>query len=149
MKARALTCLSLVLAMSLPALAQELIPEPPRMPPERWPPQRRLQPFELKSQKADVTVRDQVAKVTLEPVFHNPNRWQIEGIFMMHLPAGAQVQDLQMTVNGTEFKAELLDSDKARTIYNNIVRQRRDPALLELVGHQLIRVRVFPIAPNG
>ncbi|MGH7673344.1 MAG: VWA domain-containing protein, partial [Gemmatimonadales bacterium] len=34
---------------------------------------------------------------------------------------------------------------QARAIYESIVRQKRDPALIELVGQGLIRARVFPI----
>lgn len=41
-----------------------------------------------------------------------------------------------------------MDADRARGIYEKIVRQKRDPALTELVGHGLVRARVFPIEPG-
>src|SRR5437879_3763780 len=37
---------------------------------------------------------------------------------------------------------------QARGIYETIVRQKRDPALVELAGHGLLRARVFPINPG-
>ncbi|HEX6070170.1 MAG TPA: VWA domain-containing protein, partial [Longimicrobiaceae bacterium] len=37
---------------------------------------------------------------------------------------------------------------EARRIYEEIVRRRKDPALIELAGHGLIRARVFPINPG-
>src|SRR5437016_3983558 len=41
-----------------------------------------------------------------------------------------------------------MDAAQARAIYEAIVRQKRDPALIELAGQGLIRARVFPIAPG-
>jgi Ca-activated chloride channel family protein len=41
-----------------------------------------------------------------------------------------------------------LRADEARAIYDEIVRQYRDPALLEYVGSDLIQANVFPIPPG-
>ena len=38
--------------------------------------------------------------------------------------------------------------DEARGIYDAIVRQLRDPALLEYVGQDAIQANVFPIPPG-
>ncbi|MCS6951188.1 MAG: VIT and VWA domain-containing protein, partial [bacterium] len=40
-------------------------------------------------------------------------------------------------------------ADEARRIYESFVRRQQDPALLEFVGHNLLRLRVFPIPANG
>src|SRR5206468_6903486 len=45
-------------------------------------------------------------------------------------------------------RGEAMDATQARSIYEAIVRQKRDPALIELAGQGLIRARVFPIAPG-
>ena len=37
----------------------------------------------------------------------------------------------------------------SRGIYESIVRQRRDPALLEFVGTRLFRASIFPIPPRS
>jgi Ca-activated chloride channel family protein len=41
-----------------------------------------------------------------------------------------------------------MDAAQARSIYEAIVRRKRDPALIELAGHGLIRASVFPINPG-
>ncbi|MEZ5988642.1 MAG: VWA domain-containing protein, partial [Planctomycetota bacterium] len=41
------------------------------------------------------------------------------------------------------------DSRHARQVYEDIVRRRRDPALLEYAGHGVLRLRVFPVPANG
>src|SRR5207249_3735562 len=43
---------------------------------------------------------------------------------------------------------EPMDAAQARAIYEEIVRRKRDPALIELAGHGLLRARVFPIGPG-
>jgi Ca-activated chloride channel homolog len=114
-----------------------------------WPHRHGLQPINLVSQKMDVRIRDQVAHVTIDATFHNPNAHEIEGMYFTNVPAGAQINDLTMIVNGKEMKAELLDAKKAREIYNAIVQARRDPAILELVGQQMIKLSIFPIGANS
>ena len=54
-----------------------------------------------------------------------------------------------MTVGDTLLKGEVLDADRAREVYESIVRQRRDPGLLEYCGRGLFRARVWPIPPRG
>ena len=54
-----------------------------------------------------------------------------------------------MDINGKQAEAELLPADKARSIYEDIVRKMRDPALLEYVGRDAFKVRIFPIEPHG
>ena len=54
-----------------------------------------------------------------------------------------------MEINGKQVEAELLATDKARGIYEEIVRKVKDPALLEYAGRDLFKVRIFPIEGNS
>ena len=45
--------------------------------------------------------------------------------------------------------AGLVPKDEARRIYEDIVRTKRDPALLEYMGRGLYRTSVFPIPPGA
>ena len=54
-----------------------------------------------------------------------------------------------MTVNGKRVAAEILDSDKARGIYEGIVSKLRDPAILEFADRNTLRARIFPIAAGA
>jgi len=53
-----------------------------------------------------------------------------------------------MWVDGTPIEAKLMPAGEARAVYDAIVRQLRDPALLEYVGHDAIQANVFPIPPG-
>jgi len=105
--------------------------------------------LELRAHQVDVRIDDQVAVTTVEHVFYNPSPGRVEGHFMFPLPRGAQVDKVSMDVNGVDTDAELLDADKARRIYEDIVRRMRDPALLEYCDAGLIRARIFPIEPQS
>jgi Ca-activated chloride channel family protein len=81
--------------------------------------------------------------------FHNPNPSRIEGSFVFPVPKGAHLDRFTMDIDGKQVEAELLSADKARHIYEDIVRKMRDPALLEYAGRDLFKVRIFPIEPHG
>lgn len=95
--------------------------------------------------RVTIDVADRIAMTTVEMKFTNQGEGLAEGQFLFPLPMGAAVQELVMFINGQAIEAKLLRADEARAIYDEIVRQYRDPALLEYVGRDLIQASVFPI----
>jgi len=124
---------------------------PPQPPHQPWNPRpiHRFTPLEIRSVQAEVSIRDQVAQTKITQEFYNPNPSRLEGTFILPLPKGAHLEKFKMEVNGKMTEAELLTADKARGIYEEIVRKAQDPALLEYVGRELIKVRIFPIEPHS
>jgi Ca-activated chloride channel homolog len=112
------------------------------------PPVWNFEGLEIPYQRVDVTIADQVATTRIEQVFRNPNDWLLEGTYFFPLPKGAAVSQLTMWVDGVPIEAKILGRDEARGIYDAIVRQLRDPALLEYVGQDAIQANVFPIPPR-
>jgi Ca-activated chloride channel family protein len=53
-----------------------------------------------------------------------------------------------MLIDGEPIEATIYSAEEARRIYDDIVRQLRDPALLEYVGRGLVQASVFPIQPG-
>ena len=100
-------------------------------------------------QRVNVTIDNQVAATHIEQLFVNENDWLLEGAYLFPLPEGAAVSQLTMWVDGAPIEAKILEKDEARAIYDQIVRQLRDPALLEYVGSSAIQANVFPIPPNS
>lgn len=105
-------------------------------------------PLPLVRENIDTSIEDQAATTVVEQTFRNPANARIEGTFLFPLPEGAAVSDFGMTVNGQMIQAELLDADKARRVYEEIVRQQKDPGLLEYLGRAMFRARIFPIEAN-
>ncbi len=142
----------LIAAMLVPAVqAQDPLPT---LPAEPLPPLDsqasiwRMEGLEIPYQHVDVTIEGQVATTHIEQLFRNEGEWLLEGNYFFPLPAGAAVSQLTMWVNGEPIEAKILDKEEARSIYDEIVRQLRDPALLEYVGNDAVQANVFPI-PAG
>lgn len=109
----------------------------------------REQPFQVKQHLVNVFIRDGVAETTIEQTFVNTSSTPQEGEYWFPVPEGAAVTRFTLTVGDRAVEARLLPKEEARRIYENIVRQRRDPALLEFAERNLLRARVFPIPPKG
>lgn len=124
-------------------------PRPPIAPPVVLPSRQEFMPLEVTFHHVDVKVRDQVAVTSVDQEFYNPSDRQLEGTYLFPIPKGAQLDRFSMDVNGKQVSAELLPADKARQIYEDIVRSMRDPALLEYAGRDLLKARIFPIEARG
>lgn len=105
--------------------------------------------FEVKEMSLDARLRDQVAEVRVSQTFHNPGSVALEAEYLFPIPEGAAIQDLVLLADGKELPGKLLSKEEARRIYEEIVRRKRDPALLEYMGQGLYRTSVFPIPPGA
>ncbi|MHC4661354.1 MAG: VIT domain-containing protein [Planctomycetota bacterium] len=113
------------------------------------PPPRPLVPIAVNWHRVNVEIENQVATTNIDQEFYNPNNMQLEGEYIFPIPENAAFKSFSMFMGGKEVKGEILDADKAREIYMSIVRRRKDPALLEYVGRDMFRARVFPIPARG
>jgi Ca-activated chloride channel family protein len=95
-----------------------------------------------------VAVSGRVARVTVEEWFRNNGSVMDEGMYHFPLPGEAVFSSYSLWQGDQELRGEAMDATQARAIYEAIVRQKRDPALIELAGQGLIRARVFPIGPG-
>ncbi len=122
------------------------IPHPQPLP---MPPRPPFNPFPLqvKYHHVDVNIQDLVALTSIDQVFYNPTAQRLEGYYIFPIPQNAVIKKFTMNINGKEMEAEMLDAEKARKIYEDIVRKQLDPALLEYMGRGLFKVRIFPIEP--
>ena len=143
----ALRVFGLVCAVVLPlapAAAQGWI-EPTRPFPVPTAPRRGIEKVRSAVQ---VAVVGRVARVTVEEWFRNTGALLDEGNYLYPLPGEAVFSDFSLWQGDQELKGEPMDAAQARAIYEEIVRRKRDPALIELAGHGLLRARVFPIGPG-
>ena len=95
-----------------------------------------------------VSVTGRIARVAVEEWFRNTGPLMDEGTYFYPLPGEAVFSDFSLWQGDRELKGEPMDAAQARAIYEEIVRRKRDPALIELAGHGLLRARVFPINPG-
>lgn len=130
---------------STPAHAngQLIIPAPPI-------PRPRFQPLVLERQEVKTIIDGQIARTHIRQIWRNNNSMQLEGEFLFPLPADrATMSDFVLWMDGRKLKFETMEAGKARNIYENIVRQMRDPGLLEHAGDGLLKCRIYPIPAHG
>jgi len=95
-----------------------------------------------------VVVQGRVARVTVEEWFRNTGGGLAEGTYHFPLPGEAVFSGYSLWQGEQELRGEMMDAAQARGIYEEIVRRKKDPALIELAQHGLLRARVFPINPG-
>lgn len=89
-----------------------------------------------------------VARVEVEEQFRNAGGGLAEGNYLYPMPGEAVFTDFSLWMGENQVHGEVMNAEQARAVYEDIVRRLRDPALLTLEGHGLIRARIFPIQPG-
>ena len=139
-----------ILALTVPLFGHVII-RPPHPHPWPHPRPRPVRPelkWSITSHDVDIKVRHQVASVVSTQTVVNQGSGMIEVQLMFPVPAGAAIKNLTLMVDGKEFAGKLLDAKAARATYEEIVRRRKDPALLEYVGMGMFKTSAFPLLPN-
>jgi Ca-activated chloride channel family protein len=131
-----------LLALASPLAADGIIIPHPR-------PGEHIPPLTVKYHRVSVEIRDQVARTSIDQVFVNNHDRDIEGTFIFPLPENAAISEFVLYVGEKKVEGEILDSREARRVYEDIVRQLKDPGLLEYIGRNTFRARVYPIPARG
>ncbi|MFH0939158.1 MAG: VIT domain-containing protein [Planctomycetota bacterium] len=98
----------------------------------------------------NVSINGQTSTTTLVVNIFNPTPRRQEAEMLVPVPDKAVIKSFSYGSGaGGEPTAQLLPREEARRIYNQIVSQMRDPAIVEFAGLNLIRTCVFPVEPNG
>ncbi len=95
--------------------------------------------------KVQVDIRDQIARTVIEESFVNHTPMVLEGVFYFPLPAGASISSFGMWIGDELVEGEIVEKQRARQIYETILRENRDPGLLEWQGGNIFKARVYPI----
>src|SRR5262245_61880858 len=115
------------------------------------PTEKKLPPLAMLNHQVNITIEDQVATTKVEQTFRNHTDRPLEATYVFPVPRGASVdrKGFTMWVDGKPVSGELVEADKARQIYTDIVRRTQDPGLLEYMGNNLFRLKVFPVPAKG
>ena len=103
----------------------------------------------LKSHTVTVEILDGIAKTTVEENFENHSGRRLEGTFYFPLPPDASISRLALEVNGKIEEGTCVERERARQVFESIVRKMKDPALLEWMPGGIFKCRVFPIEPRS
>jgi len=106
-------------------------------------------PLAVGYHKVNVEIRDQLARTTVEESFVNSTDTSLEGVFYFPLPAGASISGFGMWIGGELVEADIVERQRARQIYEDMMRRKKDPGLLEWEGGNIFKARIFPIPAHA
>lgn len=106
-------------------------------------------PLTIGYHKVTVDIRDQIARTVIEESFRNHTDDVLEGVFYFPLPQEASISGFGMWIGGELVEADIVEKQRAREIYEEILREKRDPGLLEWTGGSIFKARVYPIPAGG
>ena len=130
---------------------QHLVPSLP--PTATWqPPVLRVQgaeqPIRLQALKVDVEVSADVAETRVQMEFFNPNGRILEGKLQFPLASGQIVSGFALDIDGELRDAVPVEKARAQQVFEDIVRRRVDPALLQTTLGNNYELRIYPLAPG-
>lgn len=103
----------------------------------------------IESVDVRVATCSRIATTTVSLLLSNPAGRAQESKLLMPVPNGAAVRQFRLEGLPDEGIAKVLTREEARQIYERIVRETRDPGLIEFVGFNLIQSSVFPVPAGG
>jgi len=105
--------------------------------------------IEIAGVDVKASIVQQTARTTVQIDLFNTSSRREEAVLLLPVPDGAVVSAFAFDGASREPTARVLPVDEARRLYDRIVAQIRDPALLEFAGFNLIRSSVFPVPARG
>lgn len=103
----------------------------------------------IKTFDATATIQDQIATTHIDQVFFNNTNSVVEATFIFPLPETAIITELIYWFNGKKYVASLRERQAAQNAYNEKIRQRIDPALLQDIGDNIFKLNIAPINPKS
>ncbi len=119
------------------------------LPPRLVIPVRTDLPVQLQSVRIRGEVSKRLALTELEMTFFNPNPRILEGELQFPLLDGQSVASFAMDVNGVMREAVPVDKARGQAVFEEVIRGRIDPGLLEITQGNNFKLRVYPIPAAG
>jgi len=117
------------------------------------------EPLAIQDHLVRVDINNNIAVTEVIQVFRNDSNMPLEAVYSFPLPPSASLAGFSMWINGEEVTGEVLERDRARAIYQEVVhpavsaqspiRPQKDPGLVEEVSSREYRVTIFPVPAQG
>ncbi len=103
----------------------------------------------LETQTVNRVEQGDWAEIEIHEVYVNQGPAQEEVFYHFAMPENSVVTGVWLGENESDrFRFQVASRGAAQRVYKQIQQQRQDPALLEQVGPNLYRLRVFPVPGN-
>ena len=147
LNARALALAGCALGYVQSVTAQDL--RPVIVPPRLTVAQGADTPVVLQAVRIESEISGSRALTTVEMTFFNPNRRVLEGELQFPLLDGQQVTGFALDINGALREAVPVEKAKGQQVFEDVIRTRVDPALLQTTLGNNYKLRVYPLPAQG
>jgi hypothetical protein len=103
----------------------------------------------LQAIRIETEISGSRALTSVEMTFFNPNRRVLEGELQFPLLDGQQVSGFALDIDGKLREAVPVDKAKGQQVFEDVIRQRIDPALLQVTAGNNYKLRVYPLPAQG
>ena len=111
--------------------------------------QTKIEALSVKYHRVKVTVDNGIATTYVDQEFLNDYDVDLEGTYIFPLPEEATVRSFSVYVDGKKITGEIIDKEQARQAYEDMLRKGGEPALLEYVGQNMFKAKIYPIPKHG
>ena len=106
-------------------------------------------PVVLQSIRIDTEISGSRAVTAVEMIFYNPNRRILEGELQFPLLDGQQVSGFALDIDGKLREAVPVEKAKGQQVFEDVIRTRIDPALLQVTAGNNYKLRIYPLPAQG
>lgn len=106
-------------------------------------------PIQLQSLRIAGDVTGASASTEIDMTFFNPNQRILEGELQFPLLDDQSIAAFQLDVNGKLRDAVPVEKAKGQAVFEDIIRRRIDPGLLEVTTGNNFKLRVYPLPAQG
>ncbi len=136
-----------------PPVIPDWKPRPPDnivwRPPVLVVPARNVTPIQVQTLRVTGEANGRQAVTEIDMTFYNPNGRVLEGELQFPLFDGQSVASFAMDVNGKMRDAVPVDKARGQAVFEDVIRGRIDPGLLEVTQGNSFKLRVYPIPARG
>src|SRR4030095_16014085 len=111
--------------------------------------QLRDEPVKIRAFSVDIKTSLFTATTTINIDLFNPNNKVLDGEYSFSLNAGQVITGFALDINGNMRDGVMVNKQQGRVAYENTIRRRIDPGLLEMTAGNNYRIRVYPMPANG
>lgn len=107
------------------------------------------QPLRLAGLSVELEALAGAVRISLELTYQNRYDQELEGTFFFPLASGATIDSFALAIDGKLRPGVIVPREQGRQVFEQVVRERIDPALLEWRRGNAFQARVFPIPAGG
>lgn len=108
-----------------------------------------LPELSIREHHVNVVMENSYAVTSVEQVFHNPNNQPLEAIYSFPVPDQAAVGEFTYWIDGKPVTGEVVEKQRARTIYQQQKQAGHEAALVEKDSYKTFDISVTPVQANA